>query len=81
MEMRQTKPGRRFVFGQYASQIQRQQLLKLSHNEDFAFGICFLIERHHGEGAIKFRQEQPNAMHHGHDLWLKVIKERSEKQN
>src|ERR1700720_2305345 len=34
-----------------------------------------------GEGAIKFRQEQPNAMHDGHDLWLKVIKERSEKQN
>jgi hypothetical protein len=24
-----------------------------------------------GEGAIKFRQEQPNAMHEGHDLWLK----------
>jgi hypothetical protein len=23
-----------------------------------------------GEGAIKFRQEQPNAMHDGHDLWL-----------
>src|SRR5580692_454040 len=34
-----------------------------------------------GEGAIKFRQEQPNAMHDGHDLWLKVIKERSEDQN
>lgn len=34
-----------------------------------------------GEGAIKFRQEQPNAMHDGHDLWLKVIKERSDKQN
>ena len=34
-----------------------------------------------GEGAIKFREEQPNAMHDGHDLWLKVIKERSEKQN
>jgi hypothetical protein len=33
-----------------------------------------------GEGAIKFRQEQPNAMHGGHDLRLKVIKERSEKQ-
>jgi hypothetical protein len=32
-----------------------------------------------GEGAIKFRHEQPNAMHDGHDLWLKVIKERSEK--
>jgi hypothetical protein len=30
-----------------------------------------------GEGAIKFRHEQPNAMHDGHDLWLKVIKERS----
>jgi hypothetical protein len=23
----------------------------------------------------------PNAMHDGHDLWLKVIKERSEKQH
>jgi hypothetical protein len=34
-----------------------------------------------GEEAIKFRQDQPNAMHDGHDLWLKVIKERSEKQN
>jgi hypothetical protein len=34
-----------------------------------------------GEGAIKFRQEQPNAMHDGHDLWLKVIKERSENKN
>ena len=34
-----------------------------------------------GEGAIKFRQEQPSAMHDGHDLWLKVIKARSEKQN
>jgi hypothetical protein len=34
-----------------------------------------------GEGAIKFRQEQPNAMHDGHDLWLKAIKERSEKQD
>jgi hypothetical protein len=34
-----------------------------------------------GEGAIKFRQEQPNAMHDGHNLWLKVIKECSEKPN
>ena len=34
-----------------------------------------------GEGAIKFRQEQPNAMHDGHDLWLKVLKQRSEEQN
>jgi hypothetical protein len=33
-----------------------------------------------GAGAIKFRHEQPNAMHDGHDLWLKVITERSEKQ-
>ena len=31
-----------------------------------------------GEGAIKFRQKQPNEMYDGHDLWLKVIKERSE---
>ena len=45
--------GRRFVFGQYASQIQRQQLLKLSHNEDFAFGICFLIECHHASDYLE----------------------------
>jgi hypothetical protein len=34
-----------------------------------------------GEGAIKLLQEQPNAMHDGHDLWLKVIKVRSEKRS
>jgi hypothetical protein len=45
--------GRRFVFGQDASQIQRQQLLKLSHNEDFAFGICFLIECHHASDYLE----------------------------
>ena len=44
--------GRRFVFGQDASQIQRQQLLKLSHNEDFAFGICFPIECHHASDYL-----------------------------
>ena len=46
-------PGRRFVFGQDASQIQRQQLLKLSHNEDFAFGICFPIECHHAPDYLE----------------------------
>ena len=46
-------PGRRFVFGQDASQIQRQQLLKLSHNEDFAFGICFPIECHHASDYLE----------------------------
>ena len=45
--------GRRFVFGQDVSQIQRQQLLKLSHNEDFAFGICFPIERHHASDYLE----------------------------
>jgi hypothetical protein len=46
-------PGRRFVFGQDVSQIQRQQLLKLSHNEDFAFGICFPIECHHASDYLE----------------------------
>ena len=45
--------GRRFVFGQDASQIQRQQLLKLSHNQDFAFGICFPIECHHASDYLE----------------------------
>ena len=45
--------SRRFVFGQDASQIQRQQLLKLSHNEDFAFGICILIECHHASDYLE----------------------------
>jgi hypothetical protein len=44
---------RRFVFGQDASQIQRQQLLKLSHNEDFPFGICFPIECHHASDYLE----------------------------
>ena len=46
-------PGRRFLFGQDASQIQRQQLLKLGHNEDFAFGICFPVERHHASDYLE----------------------------
>ena len=33
-----------------------------------------------GEGAVKIRKERPNATHEGHDLWLKAIKERSEKK-
>jgi hypothetical protein len=45
--------GRRFVFGQDASQIQRQQLLKLSHNQDFAFGVCFPIECHHASDYLE----------------------------
>jgi hypothetical protein len=46
-----------------------------------ARSVCVTEEVVRGEGAIKFRQEQPNAMHDGHDLLLKAIKERSEKQN
>jgi hypothetical protein len=45
--------GRRLFLGQHASQIQRQQLLKLSHNEDFAFGICFPIECHHASDYLE----------------------------
>jgi hypothetical protein len=45
--------SRRFVFGQDASQIQRQQLLKLSHNQDFPFGICFPIECHHASDYLE----------------------------
>src|ERR1700724_3058256 len=45
--------GRAFVFGKDASRIQRQQLLKLSHNEDFAFGICFPIECHHASDYLE----------------------------
>jgi hypothetical protein len=45
--------GRRFVLRQDASQIQRQQLLRLSHNEDFAFGICFPIECHHASDYLE----------------------------
>ena len=32
-----------------------------------------------GPGAIQFREEQPSAMHAGHQLWLTSLKERSEK--
>jgi hypothetical protein len=31
-----------------------------------------------GKGAVEFRQKQPNAVHEGHDLWLKALKDRSE---
>ena len=29
--------------------------------------------------AIQFREQQPNAMHEGHRLWLTTLKDRSEK--
>jgi len=32
-----------------------------------------------GPGAVQFREQQPNAMHEGHQLWLTTLKERSEK--
>jgi len=32
-----------------------------------------------GPGAIQFREQQPNAMHEGHQLWLTTLKDRSEK--
>ena len=32
-----------------------------------------------GPGAIQFREQQPNAMHEGHQLWLGALKDRSEK--
>jgi hypothetical protein len=32
-----------------------------------------------GPGAIQFREQQPNAMHDGHQLWLTTLKDRSEK--
>jgi Polyketide cyclase / dehydrase and lipid transport len=31
-----------------------------------------------GSGAVEFREKQPNAMHEGHDLWLRTLKQRSE---
>jgi hypothetical protein len=31
-----------------------------------------------GPGAVEFREKQPNAMHEGHDLWLRTLKQRSE---
>ena len=31
-----------------------------------------------GPGAIQFREQQPNAMHEGHQLWLTTLKDRSE---
>jgi len=45
--------GRRFVFGQDASQIQRQHLFEFSHNQDFPFDICFLIECHHASDYLE----------------------------
>ena len=32
-----------------------------------------------GPGAVQFREQQPNAMHEGHQLWLTTLKDRSEK--
>jgi hypothetical protein len=31
-----------------------------------------------GPGAVEFRQRQPSAVHEGHDLWLKALKDLSE---
>ena len=31
-----------------------------------------------GTGAVEFREKQPNAMHEGHELWLRALKQRSE---
>jgi uncharacterized protein YndB with AHSA1/START domain len=31
-----------------------------------------------GPGAVEFRKKQPSAMHEGHDLWLRTLKQRSE---
>jgi hypothetical protein len=31
-----------------------------------------------GPGAVEFREKQPSAMHEGHDLWLRTLKQRSE---
>jgi hypothetical protein len=31
-----------------------------------------------GPGAIEFRQKQLDAVHEGHDLWLKALKALSE---
>ena len=33
-----------------------------------------------GPGAIHFREQQPNTMHDGHQLWLTSLKDRSEKK-
>jgi hypothetical protein len=32
-----------------------------------------------GPGAVAFRKKDPDAMHRGHDLWLLVLKQASEK--
>jgi hypothetical protein len=31
-----------------------------------------------GPGAVEFREKQPDAMHEGHYLWLRTLKQRSE---
>jgi hypothetical protein len=41
------------VLGQDASQIQRQHLFEFSHYQDFPFGICFPIERHHASHHLE----------------------------
>ena len=33
-----------------------------------------------GPGAVQFREQQPNAMRQGHQLWLTTLKDRSEKR-
>jgi len=42
-----------------------------------------MLEMHDcvGDSALAICSPEDAAMHDGHDLWLKVIKERSEKRN
>jgi len=44
-------------------------------------GGCHIVTEEvvKGPGAIQFREQQPNAMHEGHQLWLTALKDRSEK--
>jgi hypothetical protein len=45
------------------------------------YGGCHLITEEvvKGPGAVEFRQKHPNAMFDGHNLWLKTLKDLSEK--
>jgi hypothetical protein len=45
----------------------------------FAHNEIDLQEVVKGPGAMQFREQQPNAMHEGHQLWLTTLKDRSEK--
>jgi hypothetical protein len=42
---------------------------------------CHIVteENVEGPGAIQCREQQPNAMHEGHQLWPAALKDRSEK--